>query len=129
MKSSLDFYIGLKESAQWIGSCKGDNIFDIPKYIIKKRHWYKYFTSVIRYIGTQTITAIPLRGDEWLWIWPDSHGSEYAVYFDLVTSKVVVSVNYYENYCDAIALSKGESLEDSDIKIRVKYPKSYKEKV
>jgi hypothetical protein len=127
VKSSCDFYIGLKQSAQWIGSCRGDNIFDIPRYIIKKRHWYKYFTSVIRYIGTQTITAIPLSGDPWLWVWPDSRGSDYAFYFDLISSKVFVSVNYYENYCDAIALSKGESLQDADLKISVVYPKIPKE--
>jgi|WetSurMetagenome_2_1015567.scaffolds.fasta_scaffold360430_2 hypothetical protein len=114
--------MGLGVSAQWIGSCVGDNIFNLPRHILKKTEWYKYLTSVLKYLKTKDVSAIPFANEVWMWSYADSRGTEYTVHFDYLTSKVVVSVSYYPNYCNGISVSKGDSLQEADTKMKATYP-------
>lgn len=122
MDSTTDFYVGLGHRAQWIGSCKGVNVFDLPKYLFRKEDWYKYLTAVLKYLKSCPTHFIPFKGDLWPWAWADSRGSEYSFYFDHERKTMLLATQMFPHYCSALSVHRGNSLEESALSTKVVYP-------
>jgi hypothetical protein len=119
--TTIDFYTGTGLISQWIGSCIGDNIYDLPNSLLKQTNWFKYLKEVYKYLNKQTPNFIRYRGNSWDWDWPNSSGSNYSFYFDHVSNQVLVACSMYEYYCMPLLLKNGYSLLEAKTDEIVRY--------
>lgn len=122
MINTSDFYIGIGPHAQWIGSCKSDSIYALPKYLFRKEEWYRFLTAVLKFVKSCPDHFIPFKGDSWPWDWPNSSGSDYSYYFDHSRKLMLLASQGFPYYCSALAVHRGNSLEESATSIKVEYP-------
>lgn len=90
MGTRADFYIGMDENAEWLGSVGYDGYpAGIDPKVFKAKTKRQYINAVKRFLTESGSGTLPEQG--WPWPWNDSGTSDYAYAWDEKKKKVMVS--------------------------------------
>ena len=88
MGTRADFYVGIGENAEWLGSVGYDGYPDgIDKSIFRYKTEKTYRKNVRKFLESEDHGTVPENG--WPWPWQDSHLTDYSYAF--VDGKVMCS--------------------------------------
>jgi hypothetical protein len=114
MMERADFYVGMGESADWIGSIsKGGSIWEIPTDIIIQVNRVMFEEMCIEYIKSkQGVVANHIC--QWPWDWEDSRLTSFAYIFSPEHEKVYVSIEG-NDLMDPLKIVQGYSIIEANV--------------
>ena len=112
MGTRADFYVGIGEHAEWLGSIAWDGHPDgISETVLKTSQEQEFREAVNELISSRDDGTFPKDG--WPWPWEDSQTTDYAYAFD-VTSKKVMASCFGCKWFDPLQSQEDDPAEDND---------------
>lgn len=110
MKATADFYVGVGQDMEWLGSIfdKGD-VWNIPLNILIQVNQIMFEELTLEFLRSRD-SIIADRGDAWDHPWADSRLTDYSYMFDPNHEKVLVYQSGIDYVSDPVKILQGESL-------------------
>lgn len=100
MGTRADFYVGIGDEAEWLGSIGWDGYpSGIPEIVFDVSCEEEWRNNVLKFLKTRDDATFPKDG--WPWPWEDSSLTDFAYTFDKETKKVKAS-NFGKHFFDPI---------------------------